>query len=99
MTKPSLEVSVRELKNRLSEYLRRVRAGRELVVTSRGEPVARLVPPEAKPRDPEAEAVARMRALPWVRPGSGSKLKGAKHPIPWKPGDKLASDIVLEDRG
>ena len=28
----------------------------------------------------------------------GGKLKGAKNPIPWKPGNKLASDMVIEDR-
>ena len=98
MAKRTHEVSVRELKNRLSEYLRRVRAGSELIVTSRGEPVARLVPPAAKPRDPEADALARIRALPWIRPGSGARLKGAKYPISWKAGNDLASDMVLEDR-
>ena len=41
-------VGVRELKNRLSEYLRRVKAGERLVVTERGQPVAILSsPPEA----------------------------------------------------
>lgn len=98
MPKRPTEVSVRELKNRLSAHLRRVREGRELVITSRGEPVARLVPASAGPPT-EAEVVARLGALPWVRPGSGGKPKGAKQPIPWKPGDKLASDMVVEDRG
>lgn len=36
-------VSIGRLKARLSEYLRRVTAGREVVVTDRGRPVARLV--------------------------------------------------------
>lgn len=38
-------VGVRELKNRLSEYLRDVRAGEGLLVTDRGEVVAELSPP------------------------------------------------------
>jgi len=38
-------VGVRELKNRLSEYLRRVRSGDALLVTDRGEIVAELTPP------------------------------------------------------
>jgi prevent-host-death family protein len=38
-------VGVRELKNRLSEYLRQVRSGEELLVTDRGEVVAELTPP------------------------------------------------------
>ena len=36
-------MSIGRLKARLSEYLRRVTAGREVVVTDRGRPVARLV--------------------------------------------------------
>jgi len=35
-------VSIGRLKARLSEYLRRVRAGQGIVVTDRGRPVARL---------------------------------------------------------
>jgi prevent-host-death family protein len=39
-----MEVGVRELKSRLSEYLSRVTEGEPVVVTDRGRPVARLVP-------------------------------------------------------
>jgi antitoxin (DNA-binding transcriptional repressor) of toxin-antitoxin stability system len=35
-------VAIRELKNRLSEYLRQVRAGEEILVTDRGEVVAEI---------------------------------------------------------
>lgn len=38
-------VGLRELKNRLSEYVRQVRGGEEVLVTDRGEVVAALVPP------------------------------------------------------
>jgi antitoxin (DNA-binding transcriptional repressor) of toxin-antitoxin stability system len=38
-------VGIRELKNRLSEYLRRVRSGESLLVTDRGEVVAEFSPP------------------------------------------------------
>lgn len=37
-----VEVGVRELKNNLSKFLERVRAGEEVVVTDHGKPVARL---------------------------------------------------------
>ena len=37
-------VGARELKTRLGTYLQRVRAGRTLVVTDRGEPIAELRP-------------------------------------------------------
>jgi prevent-host-death family protein len=38
-------VGVRELKNRLSEYLREVRSGEAVLVTDRGQVVAELTPP------------------------------------------------------
>ena len=38
-------VGIRELKNRLSEYIRRVRAGESVLVTDRGEVVAELTAP------------------------------------------------------
>ena len=43
-----MEVGIRELKNRLSEYVRRVRAGEVLLVTDRGEVVAELHPPGSR---------------------------------------------------
>lgn len=93
-----MEVSIREMKNRLSKYLKLVQTGKDVVITDRGRPVARLMPVKPAAEETEAEVIERIKALPWVRPGNGGKVKGAKHPIPWKPGDKLASDIVLEDR-
>jgi antitoxin (DNA-binding transcriptional repressor) of toxin-antitoxin stability system len=38
-------VGIRELKNRLSEYLRQVRAGESVLVTDRGEVIAEFSPP------------------------------------------------------
>lgn len=49
-------VGLRELKNRLSEYIRQVRAGEGVLVTDRGEIVAELVPPEAGTVDPSVPA-------------------------------------------
>jgi prevent-host-death family protein len=44
-------VGVRELKNRLSEYLREVRSGEAVLITDRGEVVAELTPPGHGPTD------------------------------------------------
>ena len=41
------EVGIRELKNRLSEYVRQVREGEVIMVTDRGEIVAELRAPQA----------------------------------------------------
>ena len=35
-----ITVGIREIKNRLSEYLRRAQAGERIIVTERGKPVA-----------------------------------------------------------
>jgi len=51
------EVGIRELKNGLSGYIDRVRAGEEVIVTDRGRPVARLSPLDTA-RDQLAELVA-----------------------------------------
>jgi antitoxin (DNA-binding transcriptional repressor) of toxin-antitoxin stability system len=49
-------VGVRELKNRLSEYLRAVRAGERVLVTDRGEVVAELAPPGHGSREQDVPA-------------------------------------------
>lgn len=94
-------VTVRELKSRLSEYLRRVAVGEEVVVTSRGREVARLVPPRTPRRaaSTEAELIARFRSLPWVRPGSGKKPALPKPLLHIGKGEKTLAEIVSEQRG
>ena len=55
-------VGVRELKNRLSEYLRLVRQGEEILVTDRGQVVAELRQPSRHAQStpyPELETAAR----------------------------------------
>ncbi|HKF76180.1 MAG TPA: type II toxin-antitoxin system prevent-host-death family antitoxin [Candidatus Dormibacteraeota bacterium] len=60
----SSNVGVRELKARLGAYLAAVRSGREVVVTYRGRPVARLGPIDAT-RGAHAEPlVAAGRIIP-----------------------------------
>jgi prevent-host-death family protein len=93
-----MEVSIREMKNRLSKYLKLVQAGKDVVITDRGRPVARLTLVQPAAKETEAEYIRRINALPWVRPGNGGKVKGAKNPIHLKPGDKTAAEMVLEDR-
>jgi prevent-host-death family protein len=61
-------VGIRELRQNLSVYLRRVRAGESLEVTERGEPVATL-----QPIANSDDAIARLsaRGIP-IRRGAGS---------------------------
>ena len=54
-------VGVRELKNRLSEYLRLVRNGEEILVTDRGEVVAELRQPSPRVDLPYPALLAAVR--------------------------------------
>jgi prevent-host-death family protein len=56
-----IKVNVLEAKNRLSELLRAVQAGEEVVIANRGAPVARLVP-AAAPAEPVRGSVAAIFA-------------------------------------
>ena len=58
-------VGVRELRQNLSKYLDRVKAGEDLVVTERGREVARLVPAHA---GAYADLAARFGATVPVEP-------------------------------
>lgn len=66
--------AVSDLKARLSEYLRRVKAGAEILITDRGIPVARLVP---VPRTRVVrEGMAQMEREGLIKLGPGKLPKG-----------------------
>ena len=55
-----MDVSISQLKARLSEFLALVRAGQQVIVTDRGVPVARLAPLDGDPaREARAERLVR----------------------------------------
>jgi prevent-host-death family protein len=59
------EVASRELRNNTADLLRRVQAGEEIVITTRGKPVASLVPVETTRRRwlSRAELVRRLAVV------------------------------------
>lgn len=83
------EVGIRELKNDLSKYIERVRAGEEVIVTDRGRPVARL-----SSLDRSADHLADLVAAGLVRPPSSAKRH---RPRPIK-ANGTVSDLVAEQR-
>lgn len=90
-----MEVGVRELKSHLSQYLAKVRGGETIVVTDRGEPIARIVPtppPTLPPSVLKAIEEGRVIYKPW-RPERLHK------PIKMLPGEKSFADLVSEQRG
>ncbi|RMG84494.1 MAG: type II toxin-antitoxin system prevent-host-death family antitoxin [Candidatus Dadabacteria bacterium] len=88
-------VGVRELKARLSHYLRLARGGEPVMITDRGRPVARLVP-EPGP-DPETRGLWEMAARGLVRLPEGAGKPLLDFELMEIPGRPL-SDTVLEDR-
>lgn len=83
-----MEVGVRELHNRLSEYLERVENGTDIVVTRRGKRIARLSAVDRE--DPFAELERRGLVYPAERP------RTPKRPTVRARGS--VSDLVAEQR-
>jgi prevent-host-death family protein len=59
---------IREVRQNLSALLREVRKGREIVITDRGEPVARLSPPTEGSARPFPDLSSFRRGLPELDP-------------------------------
>ncbi len=58
----TLRASSSQLKAKMGQYMRAVRAGKEIVITDRDQPIARLLPyRERAQREPERPAVAAPR--------------------------------------
>lgn len=84
-----MDVGIRELRADLSRWVKRARAGEEIVVTDRGTPVARLVSVDGERKIDRLirEGVVRPAPRPWKGP-LPEPIQGAG-PV---------SDIVLRDR-
>jgi len=87
-------VSIRELKSRLSHYLRLTRSGETLVITDRGVPVGRLVPIE-QTLESRLDAMRESGMLRW----SGRRLARRQPTVKIANGGKTVADMVIEDRG
>ena len=83
---------VRDLKNKLSQYLKEVKRGRSIMVTERGKVVATIVPAQEHPDVQALKRLAKSGLGYW----KGGKPKGASRPVVVK--GKPVGDIVLEER-
>lgn len=85
-------VGTRELKNRLSEYLRRVKADETIIITQRGVPVGQIMPLQP-------DLAGRLMKLVEV-----GVVEWNGQPVPpYRPkavnrGDRLLSDLVKAQR-
>jgi prevent-host-death family protein len=83
------DVGIRELKQRLSEYLDRAERGEVLRITDRGRPKAVLGPMPGRARIEDG-----IRAG-WIVPGTGSPLG----PVRRSKSPSRVLDVLAEDRG
>lgn len=97
-----LTVGIRELKNRLSEFIRAVGAGESVLVTDRGKVVAELTAPGQQAADPQVpSALATMAREGLATLGSGpNKGASAYRPLPRRRRARhSAADLLDQERG
>jgi prevent-host-death family protein len=89
--------AISKLKSSLSEYLLKVKAGQEIIITDRGKPIAKIVPIKRSEIEIPAHLLTLERAG-MVRIGKGT-LPGGFWSMP-RPKDKngLAIAKLLEER-
>ncbi len=85
-----MEVGLRELRQHLSEYMRRVSAGEVIRVTDRGVPTAIISPIVGG--DPLQRGIDEG----WIRPSLHQRRVGAS---PRASANRRSPDVLHEDRG
>ncbi len=85
-------VNIRELKSRLSHYLRLAKAGESVEIMERGTPIGRIIP-TALPVQDRIEAMARSGLLLWNK----RKLK-ARVPLVRTRGKRTVAELLIEER-
>jgi prevent-host-death family protein len=86
------QVSIRELKSRLSYYLRLTKAGESVVITERGTPIGRIVPSSAPVQD-RIENMLQAGLILWNR-----KPLRPMAPVVKTRGARMVADLLVEDR-
>jgi prevent-host-death family protein len=87
-----IRVGVRDLKSRLSEYLRKVKQGHTIVVTDHGKPIGRLLPAE-QTLEERLQVLCQIGLVAW----NGQKLM-PREPAAVNRGERQVSDILVEMR-
>jgi prevent-host-death family protein len=88
----AIETGIRELKSRLSAYMRRVKAGEIIVITEHGKPIGRIVPVGQSTQEQMA-TLMRAGLINW-----NSKKLAHISPLAQTRGDRSLSELLLEDR-
>lgn len=87
-----ISTGIKNLKNKLSYYLREVKKGEKILITEREKIIATIVPMERAGEDANLLSLVREGFAVW----KGGKPAGSKKPVKIK--GKTVSEIVLEDR-
>jgi prevent-host-death family protein len=90
------KVGSREFKNRLGRYLSAVRRGQSLLITDRGQPVAKVSPPEENEAGVQSlgDRLKELESRGLIR--LGKRPMKRFRPVPSR--GKSASEMLLEDR-
>jgi prevent-host-death family protein len=83
---------IKDLKNRLSYYMREVKKGENILITERKNIIATIVPVDRSDTDNTLLSLVKEGFAVW----KGGKPAGARKPFKVK--GKTISEIVLEDR-
>lgn len=87
-----IAAGVKELKNRLSHYLREVKKGEKVLITERETVIATITQVERATEDSHLLSLVTEGFASW----KGGKPSGSRSPVRIK--GKTVADIVLEDR-
>lgn len=87
-----IAAGIKDLKNRLSYYLREVKKGEKILVTERKKVIATIVPVERAEEDSRILSLVEEGFAVWT----GGKPSGSRRPVKIK--GKTVSEIVLEGR-
>jgi prevent-host-death family protein len=87
-----LSASIKDLKKRLSYYLREVKRGEKILITERDQVIATILPVERGEEDSRLLSLVKEGFATW----KGGKPMGSRHPAKIK--GKAVSEIVLENR-
>ena len=88
----AVTVGVRELKNQLSRYLDRVKAGEDITVTEHGRPIARLTAVS-----PDVDRRAELIEAGIVRPAPASRRRLPSQRVKLTPGESIET-LVAQQR-
>jgi len=87
-----IRVGVRELKAHLSQYLRKVKGGKSVLITEHGRPVGRIMPAGAS-LEKRVQVMVNAGLAEW----NGQTLE-AREPVVANKSDITVSDLLVQDR-